>query len=44
MGLLKIKQSDCSFLGQIIIHYIERHQISMTEFANKAGIQQFSVG
>ena len=43
MGLLKIKQSDCSLLGQIILQYMEEHQISMTEFANKAGIGRLGV-
>ena len=43
MGLLKIKQSDCSLLGQIILQYMEKHQISMTEFANKAGIGRLGV-
>ena len=43
MGLLRIKQSDCSLLGNIILQYLEKHQISMTEFANKAGIGRLGV-
>ena len=43
MGLLKIKQSDCSLLGQIILQYMEKQQISMTEVANKVGIGRLGV-
>jgi transcriptional regulator with XRE-family HTH domain len=36
----KIKPEDCSLLGQAILDYMEKQDLSMREFARRAGITQ----
>lgn len=38
MGFLRLKPKDCSPLGQLILQYMEEHQLSMTALADKAEI------
>jgi transcriptional regulator with XRE-family HTH domain len=40
MTLLKLQPQDCSPLGQLILKYMEEHQVSMNQLARNVGCSQ----